>query len=128
MQNGIVIAVFGQLAYLAQAVLALDVDARIRHPELNRLFDIGKKTDIAIAPCLLDTSRERAMVDKPIWNWRGGNPTGFVQKILSSIITRVSATIPSISLPIVRLRNWVLAMWQRLRCTIMLRLLRSISW
>ena len=136
MQNGIVLAAFGQLAYLVQSVLALgsvrqhselpvtlvtdqsehpllvgagfdnivqldskataamphdfalpllarvealrlspyditlnlDVDARLRKPELPRLFDVCAKADIAVAPCLLDTSRERAMYDRPLWN------------------------------------------------------------
>ena len=43
--------------------LSLDVDARIRQPQLQTLFEVCRKVDIAIAPCLLDTSRERAMYD-----------------------------------------------------------------
>ena len=48
--------------------LSLDVDARIRRPQLQRLFNVCRKVDIAVAPCLFDTSRERVLFDRPLWN------------------------------------------------------------
>lgn len=48
--------------------LSLDVDARIRQPRLHELFKVCTNADIALAPCLVDTSHERVMYDRPLWN------------------------------------------------------------
>lgn len=48
--------------------LSFDVHARIRQSRLDHLFAIEAKDDIAVAPCLSDTSHERSIYARPGWN------------------------------------------------------------
>ena len=62
----------GRVAALAlspfERTLSFDVDARLRHPRLPAMFSVLDRVEIAQAPCLLDTSRERQIYGRPLFN------------------------------------------------------------
>ncbi len=70
--HGFAAPLLGRVSALAlspfQKTLSFDVDARLRAPRLDALFALLDQVEIAMAPCFPDTSRERQMFGRPIYN------------------------------------------------------------